>query len=335
MPVNRYTPLPAVSRRTAVAALALAAAAGAQAQPRPWPAKNIRLVVPFPAGGGTDNAARLVAEHLSQRLGQPVIVDNKPGAATVIGLDAVAKAPADGYTLLLAGGGSLTVLPALRSQLPFDVARDFAPIALVATAPVVLVTPAGRPYQSLQDFIAAAKAQPGALRYFTYGPGSAPHLAGAMLADATGTVLEPVPYKGASDALLGLLRGEVDLGFETLSAASPQAKAGKLRILACGSEKRSPFLPDVPGMGELGLAAASYEAFYGLLAPAGTPAAVLKSLGSAMGELLASPQVRDALAALLMAPPPQTDAQALQSRMRSETAQYKAVARRAKIRLDA
>lgn len=317
----------------ACAAMLSAAAIPAQAQTQAWPAKGIKLVVPFPAGGATDSSARLMAEHLSKRLGQPVIVENKPGAATVIGVEAVAKAPADGYTLLVAGGGSFSVLPALRTNLPFDVSKDFVPISMLVTAPVVLVTPAGHPYRRLSDFIAAAKSQPRKLRYSTYGSGSAPHLAGEMLSAAAGIEMEPIAYKGASEALLALLRGEVDLGFETFSAASPQVKAEKLRILALNGEQRSSFLPEVPGMGELGLAAASIEAFYGMMAPAGTPATITARLTKEVREILAQPEVREKMAALFLEPA-KPGAEEMGALIRAETAKYKAVALRAKINLN-
>ncbi|MFO1192643.1 MAG: tripartite tricarboxylate transporter substrate-binding protein, partial [Rhodoferax sp.] len=147
-----------------------------------WPSRGLRVIVPFPPGGATDTSARIVAEQLALRLRQPVVVENKPGAATVIGMEAAAKAAPDGYTLLVTGGGSLSVLPALRNNLPYDVARDFAPITQLVSAPVVIITPAGRPFQKLADVIAAAKARPNGIRYATYGTGSAPHLAGELLA---------------------------------------------------------------------------------------------------------------------------------------------------------
>lgn len=324
------------SRRTLLAALGCAALFGAVPQwahAQIWPAKGIKLVVPFPAGGATDSTARLVAEHLSKRLGQSVIVENKPGAATVIGVESVARAAPDGYTLLVAGGGSFSVLPALRTNLPFDISKDFVPISLLVTAPVVLVTPSGTPYKRLSDFISAAKKSPGKLRYSTYGAGSAPHLAGEMLAAAASIDIEPIPYKGASEALLALIRGEVDIGFETYSAASPQVKADKLHILALNGEQRSSFLPDVPGLGELGLASAAIEAFYGMMAPAGTPAAITTRLSKEVGEILALPEVREKMT-LISVEPAKPGPEVMTQLIRAETAKYKAVAQRAKISLN-
>lgn len=325
----------ALNRRAALTALACTAllAVSPLVHAQAWPAKALRLIVPFPAGGATDSSARMVAEQLSKRLGQPVIVENKPGAATVIGVEAVARSVPDGYTLLVAGGGSFSVLPALRTNLPFDVNKDFVPISLLVTAPVVLVTPVSTPYKRLADFIAAAKKNPGKLRYSTYGAGSAPHLAGEMLAAAAGIDIEPIPYKGASEALLALVRGEVDLGFETFSAAGPQVKADKLHILALNGERRSSFLPEVPGLGELGLASAAIEAFYGMMAPAGTPPAITARLSKEVTEILAMPEIREKMAtiALEVARP---GPEAMSSLIRAETIKYKAVAQHAKISLN-
>jgi tripartite-type tricarboxylate transporter receptor subunit TctC len=325
------------TRRHALASLAavstaLLAPLGA-AWAQSWPSKPLRLVVPFPPGGATDTSARLIAEHLGRRLGQSVVVDNKPGAATVIGVEAVTKAPADGYTLLVAGVGSFSVLPALRNNLPFNVEKDLAPVSLFVSTPVVLVTPSTRPFRRLADFIAAAKAQPGQLRYATYGAGSAPHLAGEMLAAAAGIDMEPIPYKGAAEAQLALLRGDVDLGFETLSATGAHLKSGKLTGLAVNSAKRSSFVPELPGMAELGLASAAIEAIYGMAAPAGTPAAVLTRLSGEIAEIMALAEVKDKLGALYLEPTP-LGAPHMASTVAAETSKYRAVAARAKINLN-
>jgi tripartite-type tricarboxylate transporter receptor subunit TctC len=255
-----------------------------------WPAKPIKLIVPFPPGGATDSIARLLAEALVPRLGQAVIIENKAGAATVIGVDAVAKSPPDGYTLLVSGASSYTIVPALRDKLPFDVTKDLLPIALVAYAPLVVVTSAGKSYQRLADVLADAKARPKMLLFSTYGPGSQPHLAAELLADAAGVDLQAVPYKGSADALLGLMRGDVDIGVETVSAAAAHIKAGKLRALAVTSARRSAFLPQVPGMEELNLAKASIQGFYAIAAPAGTPVAVVDRLVKEVEAIMSAPE---------------------------------------------
>ena len=257
-----------------------------------WPAKPIKLIVPFPPGGATDSVARLLGDALSQRLGNAVITENKPGGATVIGVDAVAKAPPDGYTLLVSGASSYTIVPALRDKLPFDVTKDLIPIALVTYAPLVIVTAPDKPYQKLSDFIMQAKAKPKLLTYSTYGPGSQPHLGAELLADAAGIELQAIPYKGSADALIGLIRGDVDIGVETVSAAIAQIKTGKLRALAVNNGTRTSFLPEVPGLNELGLSKAVIQGFYAVAAPAGTPAPVVQRLVKEISEIMATPAAK-------------------------------------------
>jgi tripartite-type tricarboxylate transporter receptor subunit TctC len=222
-----------------------------------------------------------------------VTIDNKPGASTILGVDAVAKANADGTTLLLAGVGSYSVLPALRKKLPLDIERDLAFIALVAYTPNILVTAAEKPYKTLADLVKAAKANPNQVRYAHYGDGSANHLAGVMLSRACKVQLEGIPFKGAADAKLALLRGDVDLSFETLASAGGEIKTGRLRALAHGGAGRTPLLPDLPGLAEMGYGAAALQPFFGITVPAATPEPIRKRLTKEVLEVMALPDVRE------------------------------------------
>ena len=285
--------------------LALMAAAGASAaapwvHAQQWPSKPLKIVVPFTPGGATDSVGRLLAERLGARLGQPVIVENKPGAATVIGMDYVARSQPDGYTIAVSGASSFTVVPAMRNKLPFDVLKDLAPLAMLTHAPLVLVTAANKPYKSFEAFLAQAKAKPGLLTYSTSGPGTSPHLSGELIAHAAGIKLSSVPYKGSSEALLGLMRGDVDVGVETLSAAMPSLESGKLRALVVTSERRTSFQPNVPSMTDVGLPGAVFDGFYAATAPAGVPAPILQRLSKEMTEIMQEPEVRQRCNTLMM-----------------------------------
>lgn len=325
-----------LSRRRALqAGLTLAAAtlANQPAWAQSWPTKPIRLIVPFPPGGGTDLAARIVAERLAVKLGQPVVIDNKPGASSAIGVASVSTAQADGHTLLFSGSTSYTVNPAIRRKLSYDPFKQLTPIALVVRAPLVLVTSATGPYKTVKDVVAAAQAKPRGITYTTFGQGTAPHLAGEMLAQVTGTQLAPIPYKGSAEASIGVIRGDVDIGIDTLAAANPHLQSGKLRALAVIGEKRSGLLPKVPAYGELGLAPAMLDAWYALAGPAGLPAAVRDRLAQAVSEVTAEAEVRRKLQMQFMEAAP-LGPQALRDLMDSEIARYRAVVARANLILD-
>lgn len=325
-----------LTRRTALANTLVIAVGGwisPVASAQSWPAKPLRLVVPFPPGGATDSVARLIAEALAPRLEQAVTVDNRPGGASMIGVAAVVKASADGYTLLVSGASSFTIVPALRSNLSFDVTQDLAPIALVTYAPLVVVTAVDKPYQSLADVLAQARAKPRSLNYSTYGPGSQPHLAAELLADAAGVELVDVPYKGSADALIGLMRGDVDIGVETISAARAQIKAGKLRALAVTNTRRSTFLPQVSSLGELNLAKAAIQGFYAVSAPAATPAPVIQRLVKEIAEIMATPEAKAkcadlSLEAVAVGP------EGLRAIMVADLARYRELNKRLKISMD-
>jgi tripartite-type tricarboxylate transporter receptor subunit TctC len=280
-------------------ALALAAAGLAPhgiAMAQAYPAKPVRLIVPYAVGGSTDQTARLIARSLSTRLGQQVVVENKAGAGGALGHDAVAKAPADGYTLLFSAAGPLTVTPHTYAKLPYD-AKAFEPITLVATQPLLLVVKPGLPVNSVADLVREAQAKPGKLSYGSFGNGSAAHLAGEYFKTLAKVDMVHVPYKGSGPALVDLVAGQIDLMFDVFSTAAPLVKAGKLRPLAITSLERSPQLPDVPTMEQAGVSGFDAGTWFGLLAPAGTPRNVVDQLSRTMNAVLEEGELRDILAA--------------------------------------
>lgn len=312
-----------------LSAVALAAPY-AQAQTPTYPSKPIRIVVPFGPGGATDVVARTVADKLSARLGQPVIVDNKPGASTMIGAEAVAKAAPDGYTLMVSGSSTYSVAPALKERMPYDHQKDLALIALLVKAPLVLVSGPSAPVKSLSELIALAKSKPGDLGYATFGAGSAPHLVGEMFAHEAGIKVMAVPYKGSAPASMALLGGEIQFAFDTITSVGPHIKSGKLRPLAVSSVQRASALPDVPTLGELKLGKASFDGFYGLAAPAGTPAAIQQLLGRELAAIMALPDVKEKMLAAGLEPG-FLDAPAFNAKVADEIATFKAAGKRAHI----
>lgn len=274
----------------------LLAATSLLAQAQDYPAKPITLVVAFSAGGNNDLRARQLAVPVGAALGQTIVVDNKPGASGNIGHDFVARAAADGYTLGIGAMGPLAVNPAMFPKLPFDPAKDFVPVVLIEKAPLVLVTHTDKPYRTLADVMAAAKARPGALSIGNAGNGGAHHLSAVLLQQTAKIDLIDVPYKGGGPAANALLGGEIELMFEQTYAALPSIQAGKTRALAVTSEKRLPSLPDVPTMAELGYPDATVSNWLGVVAPKGTPPAVVKKLNAAFNKALAQPDVREKIA---------------------------------------
>ncbi|MDZ5459844.1 Bug family tripartite tricarboxylate transporter substrate binding protein [Azohydromonas lata] len=274
------------------AALTLAAAGAATAQSTAWPTRAVTLVVPFPPGGGTDTGARIVAEQLSRRLGQPVVVENKGGAAGQIGADLVAKAKPDGYTLLMGNVGTQAINPALYKKLPYDADKAFQPITLVAELPMAMMVNPGVPAKTVKEFIAYAKSKPGQLSYSSSGAGGGPHLAAEMFKDSAGTFIIHVPYRGGGPAVSDLIAGHVQLSFMTVFEASGHIKAGKLRALAVTSDKRVPALPDVPTLAEAGVPGFNSVSWIGLLAPAGTPADVADKLAAEVRAVMAQDEVK-------------------------------------------
>jgi tripartite-type tricarboxylate transporter receptor subunit TctC len=266
---------------------------GVRAQAAAYPSKPINLIVSFAAGGNADLRARQLAPLVGAALGKTLIVENKPGASGNIGHDYVAHAAPDGYTLGLGGLGPLAVNASLFPKMNFDPARDFVPIVLIEQAPLVLVTRSDKPYKSLKDIVAAAKAKPGSLTIANAGTGGAHHLSGELLQVAASVDLLPVPYKGGGPAAGALLAGEVDLLFEQTYAALPSIQAGKTRALAVTSDLRLPSLPDVPTMAELGYADVTVYNWLGLIAPKGTPPQIVKRLNEAFNNALNQRELRE------------------------------------------
>ncbi len=317
----------------ALAALACASSLSVAQPAAPaeaWPQRAVRLVVPFPPGGGTDAVARALGQKLATRLGQPVVIDNKPGASTIIGTDSVVKAEPDGYTLLVSGSSSYTVNAALRSKLPFDPLKDLTPVATIARAPLVLVVSAASPYKDLAALLAVAKAAPKTINYATFGSGSAPHLVGALLEQAAGVRLQDVPYRGSAQAMMGLIGGEIQMAIDTVASAAPHVRSGKLRALAIAGNERSRALPSVPTVTELKLPEAAFDGWYAVAAPARTPAPVVdklvKEVEAAMRDAGLQAQIRaQGMEPVFVGP------KAMRAAMEDEIGRYRALAHRAQI----
>ncbi|HSN39688.1 MAG TPA: tripartite tricarboxylate transporter substrate binding protein [Burkholderiales bacterium] len=261
------------------AALICAAVFALPASAQNFPAKPVRLIVPFPAGGGVDIVARLLTPHLSQRWGQQVIVDNRPGAGATIGADIAAKSVPDGYTLILANTAH-AINATLFRKLPYDAVKDFQTITLVATQPSLLVVHPSVPVKSVKELIALAKAKPNQLNYASSGNGTPPHLSGAMFSNMAGVQMTHVPYKGAAPALNDLLGGQVQLMFATIISVGSHVQSGRVRALAVTSAKRSAVMPNLPTVAEAGVPGFEATAWFMLLAPAKTPAAIVEQVHS-------------------------------------------------------
>ena len=279
--------------RVTVATLALAAAAHAAAQA--WPSKPIRLVVPFPPGGAVDFYARVVQQPLSEVLGQTVVIDNKAGASGMVGAEAVAKSPPDGYTLLLGNIASLAINVGIYPKMPYDPLKDFTPIVRTVDVNYVLVVHPSVPAKSVPELIAYAKANPGKLSYGSAGSGSLPHLGTELFKAQTGTDMVHVPYKGGGPMVTDLLGGSVHLVIADQANLMPHVQSGKLRALAVATPKRSPNAPDLPTIAETGLAGFDATAWQGLVGPAGMPPDVVKRLNEAFNKVMAMPAVREKL----------------------------------------
>jgi len=313
-----------------VAVIALAAAlAAAPAAAQTYPAKPIRMVVPFAPGGGSDISGRILAEGLSRALGQTVVVDNRGGAGSVLGTDIVAKAIPDGYTLLL-GNISMAFNPALHRKLPYNALRDFTPISLVTDQPNIMVAHPSLPAKTLNDFVALARAQPGKLTYASAGVGSGTHLAMELLNMSLKVDLVHVPYKGTGPSLTALLGNQVSVFLSTFASALPHVKAERLRAFGVSSAKRASALPEVPTISEAGVPGYEYSTWYGLLAPAATPRAIVDRLGKTTVAVLDSPETRQRYQSQGMDPIPSTSAR-YAAYLKSETEKWAKVVRAANI----
>ncbi|HEY4920719.1 MAG TPA: tripartite tricarboxylate transporter substrate binding protein [Xanthobacteraceae bacterium] len=312
--------------RRLLTAAAVALLAGASAQAQDYPTRPIKVVIAFPAGGPTDFVGRLLADKLKDFLGQPVIIENKAGANGAIGADFVAKSAPDGYTLFLTTSGAVTITPNLRADTPYDTLRDFAPISRVVNVSEVLAVRPELGLKSARDLAAMAKAKPGTLAFASTGVGSPPHLALELLQAAAGVKFVHVPYRGAAPAITDLLGGQVIAMFADAPVLMPQIRAGKLKALAIAAEQRNPVLPDVPTLAEEGYADTVTNNWYGLLAPAKTPPAIIARLNRAMRAALADQDVRQKLVNVGAVPAPTTPEEFAQF-LRDELARWGKVIR--------
>ena len=321
------------TRRTALqlAALALASVAGA-AHAQAWPSKPVSLVVPFPAGGTTDVLARALAERLSPAIGQPVIVENKPGAGATIGADYVAKAKADGHTLLI-GAVHHTIASSVYKKLPYDFQKGFEPVTVIAMVPNVLVVNARTPAKNVNELVALIKAKPAEASYGSNGNGTAQHLIGTQFQQQTGTRLQHIPYKGSGPLATDLLGGQILMSFDTITPVLPHIKAGKLRPLEVTTAKRSPALPDVPTLQEAGLKDFDIGTWFGVLAPVGTPKPVRDRLSAEATKIIQSPDFRKRMDDIGAQPVGNSPAE-MAAQIRSETDKFSLLVKAANVTVE-
>ncbi|WP_255428235.1 Bug family tripartite tricarboxylate transporter substrate binding protein [Ramlibacter cellulosilyticus] len=289
------------TRRLVLALAAGAFTLGAHAQSN-WPNKPIRMIVPLAAGSAVDAAARIVTEKVGRNLGQSIVVENQPGAAGLIGAGTVAKAAPDGYTIAGFNDSIMTMVPNLNPKMPWDILKDFEPVSLVATVEWGLVVPTDAPEKSAADLIANAKRRPGAINYGSGGNGSPQHIAMALFASQSGLNMKHVPYKGATQAAMGVAGKEVDAAFQGIATVTSLVKAGKVRLIGVTTPQRMPQFPDVPTVSESGLPGFEFNSWFAIMAPAGTPRDITHRLASEVQKALADPEVREKLAAQGLTP---------------------------------
>jgi tripartite-type tricarboxylate transporter receptor subunit TctC len=300
----------------------------------PYPDKPIRLLVPYPPGGITDVLTRSLAELLHKDLGQPVIVENKPGANTALAAQALAASPADGHTVMMAAAATVVMNPLLNAKLGYDPARDFTAVGRIAETPLVLVVRTDSPLHSLADLIASAKAKPTDTSFASTGMGSTLHLAGELLQVETGTQMLHVPYKGSAPALIGVLGGETQFMIDSVGSSIPLIKGGKLRAIAVTSAKRLPALPDVPTVAEQGVPGFDVSTWFGLLVPKQTPAPIVARLNAAIAQAVRDPAFRTQFEAVGLIVPPPIAADAFAKFIDGETAKWGPLIKAKKITLD-
>ncbi len=314
-------------------AVAFAATLPAGAIAQTYPDRPVRIIVPFAAGGGSDVVGRAIALKLSDKLGQSFVVENRTGAGGSLGATQAARATPDGYTLLLGSSSEIAQYPNVASNVAYDSVRDFVPIALIATVPLVLTVTDGLPAKTTQELIAHAKANPGKLNFGSAGPGSTTHLAVALFNNMTGTQMTHVPYRGSAPVVTDLIAGNLQMAIPTMSAVLPHAKGGKVRLLAVSTAKRASALPDVPTIQESGVPGYATGLWTGLLAPTGTPKAIVDRLSAAVAEALAAPDLKGLLASQGAEQSGGTPAQ-FADEIKRELAVWKEVAQKTGIRID-
>ena len=293
---NTWRTRPVLRARASMLVVLLAACGvTGSAQAQAWPAKPIRLVIGFAPGGAADYVARTISDPLGRALGATLVVENRAGAGSSLAADFVAKAPADGYTLLIASPSSISVNPALNPKLGYS-AKDLLPVAKITSSPLVVAVNPAAGIQTLQQLIAMAKAKPGVLNYTSSGNGSAPHLGGAHFSRVAGVEMVHIPYKGGAPAIQSVIAGDAQLTFGTPPSVLPMVQAGRLRALGVTSTERTVLVPGVPGMAESGLPGFSLSFWYGLFVPVGTPAEIVKKLFDAAAEVMQRPEIKAALA---------------------------------------
>lgn len=308
-------------------------AAGAAAMAQAYPTKPVRVLVHYPPGGPTDAVARMVGQRLGDVLGQQFVIDNRAGASGVVGVEIVARAPADGHTLLFGTGGSMAITPATGVKLPYDVNKDFAPIARIVINPQLLVFHPSLPPNNIKELIAHAKARPGVINYASVGPGSPNHLGMEMLKAMTGIDVVHIPYKGTAPAMTEVLAGQVSMLFNSMPTVLPHVKTGRLKGIAVGSAKRSPAVPDIPTVAESGVPGFDYVTWYAMFAPAATPRPILMRLNAEIVKMINERDIAQRLATQGADPAP-TSPEELGRYVLEEQARWRKVIKSANIKLD-